>query len=169
MELMLQLYQARKYSYETLFAGASVFDRYVALVGIQNISKNDITLLAVTCLLIGAKLEQPNYPNFNNMIYALEDVNGDILKREDLIHLEQKILRQFAFDFNFVGPKQFLDRYMRILELENKSKIQKMALQILSLSIVNHKLISYRPSQIAACSLIIALNIYTAQKHIKKE
>jgi len=88
MELMLQLYQARNYTYETLFAGASVFDRYVALVGHQNISKGDITLLAVTCLLIGAKLEQPNYPNFNNMIYALEDVNGDIVKREDIIDLE---------------------------------------------------------------------------------
>ena len=58
---------------------------------------------------------------------------------------------------------------MRILELENKPKVYKMALQILSLSIVNHKLISFRPSQIAACSLIIALNIYTAQKHIRKE
>jgi hypothetical protein len=57
MELMLQLYQARNYSFETLFAGASVFDRYVALVGPQNISKHDITKLAVTCLLIGAKLE----------------------------------------------------------------------------------------------------------------
>jgi len=103
------------------------------------------------------------------MIYALNDVNGDTVKREDLIDLEQKILRQFGFDFNFVGPKQFLDRYMRILELDNKPKVYKMALQILSLSIVNHKLISYRPSQIAACSLIIALNIYTAQKHVKKE
>jgi len=58
---------------------------------------------------------------------------------------------------------------MRILDLENKPKVYKMALQILSLSIVNHKLISYRPSQIAACSLIIAVNIYAAQKHIKKE
>jgi len=39
------------------------------------------------------------------MIYALEDVNGDIVKREELIDLESKILRQFGFDFNFVGPK----------------------------------------------------------------
>lgn len=146
MELMLQLYQARGYSFETLFAAANCFDRYVALVGPQNISKSDITKLALTCLLIGAKLEQPNYPNFNNMIYALKDLNGDKVTREELIEQEQKILRKFGFDFNFVGPKQFLDRYIRILELEYKPKVYKMALQILSLSIVNHELLSYRPS-----------------------
>lgn len=122
------MYQARGYSFETLFAGANCFDRYVALAGPQNIAKSDITKLALACLLIGAKLEQPNYPNFNNMIYALEELNGDKVTREELIRQESVILRQFGFDFNFVGPKQFLDRYIRILGLEYKPKVYKMAL-----------------------------------------
>ena len=80
------------------------------------------------------------------MIYALNDLNGDTVEREDLIELEQQILRQLGFDFNFVGPKQFLDRYMRVLDIEYKPKVYKMALQILSLSIVNQQLLDYRPS-----------------------
>lgn len=33
MQLMLQLYKKRGYSYETLFSGAAVLDRYLALTG----------------------------------------------------------------------------------------------------------------------------------------
>ena len=61
--------------------------------------------MALTCLLIGAKMEQPKHPNFMNMINALEDLNGDKCKKEDLVNLEETILRHFGFDFNFTGPK----------------------------------------------------------------
>ena len=105
MQLMLQLYKKRGYSHETLFTGAAVLDRYLALTGPQNFASNQTTNLALACLLIGAKLEQPKHPNFMNMINALEDLNGDKCKKEDLVELEEKILRLLGFDFNFNGPK----------------------------------------------------------------
>lgn len=40
-----------------------------------------------------------------NMINALEDLNGDKCRKEDLVELEEKILRLLGFDFNFNGPK----------------------------------------------------------------
>lgn len=168
MQLMLQLYKKRGYSHETLFTGAAVLDRYLALTGPQNFASNQTTNLALACLLIGAKLEQPKHPNFMNMINALEDLNGDKCKKEDLVELEEKILRLLGFDFNFNGPKQFLDRYLRVLGYDNNAKVNQMALQILTLSLVDEKLLNYRASQIAASAVVLAINIYMVQKELKE-
>lgn len=168
MQLMLQLYKKRGYSHETLFTGAAVLDRYLALTGPQNFPSNQTTNLALTCLLIGAKLEQPKHPNFMNMINALEDLNGDKCKKEDLVNLEEKILRLLGFDFNFNGPKQFLDRYLRVLGYDANAKVNQMALQILTLSLVDEKLLNYRASQIAASAAILAINIFMVQKELKE-
>ena len=102
---MLQLYKKRGYTHETLFTGAAVLDRYLCLVGPQNFASSDTTKLALACLLIGAKLEQPKHPNFMNMINALEDLNGEKVKKDELVLLEEKVLRHLGFDFNFNGPK----------------------------------------------------------------
>ena len=165
---MLQLYKKRGYSHETLFTGAAVLDRYLALSGPENFPSNQTTNLALTCLLIGAKLEQPKHPNFMNMINALEDLNGDKCKKEDLVELEEKILRLLGFDFNFNGPKQFLDRYVRVLGYDNNAKVNQMALQILTLSLVDEKLLNYRASQIAASAVVLAINIFMVQKELKE-
>lgn len=124
--------------------------------------------MALACLLIGAKLEQPKHPNFMNMINALEDLNGDKCKKEDLVNLEEKILRLLGFDFNFNGPKQFLDRYLRVLGYDANVKVNQMALQILTLSLVDEKLLNYRASQIAASAAILAINIFMVQKELKE-
>ena len=105
MQLMLQLYKKRGYSHETLFTSAAVLDRYLCLVGPQNFASCDTTKLALAALLIGAKLEQPKHPNFMNMINALEDLNGEKVKKDELVLLEEKVLRHLGFDFNFNGPK----------------------------------------------------------------
>jgi len=103
-----------------------------------------------------------------NMINALEDLNGDKCKKEDLVNLEEKILRLFGFDFNFNGPKQFLDRYLRVLDYDANAKVNQMALQILTLSLVDEKLLNYRASQIAASAAVLAINIFMVQKELKE-
>jgi hypothetical protein len=102
------------------------------------------------------------------MINALEDLNGDKCKKEDLVELEEKILRLLGFDFNFNGPKQFLDRYLRVLGFDSNAKVNQMALQILTLSLVDEKLLNYRASQIAASAVILAVNIFMVQKELKE-
>ena len=53
-----------------------------------------------------------------------------------------------------------MDRYLRVLGFDNNAKVNQMALQILTLSLVDEKLLNYRASQIAASAAILAINIY---------
>jgi transcription initiation factor TFIIIB Brf1 subunit/transcription initiation factor TFIIB len=111
--------------------------------------------------LIAAKLEQPQVPNYQNMIYAYDDLKGQedsTLTKADIKQMEEKILVQLGFDFNFSSPRHFLDRFIRILDVHCSEDTKTLALQILVLQQVNEKMLAYSGSQIAAASLILAIN-----------
>lgn len=61
-----------------------------------------------------------------------------------------------------------MDRYLRVLDHDTNVKVNQMALQILTLSLVDEKLLNYRASQIAASAVILAINIFMVQKELKE-
>jgi len=53
------------------------------------------------------------------MIYAYEELKGAakvVISKDDIKKMEEKVLVQLGFDFNFSSPRHFLDRYIRILD-----------------------------------------------------
>lgn len=158
---MIELNLKRQYEIDTLFMAINVMDRYLSSLGHWNFPQDKIDLLACSCLLIAAKLEQPQVPNYQNMIYAYDDLKGQedsTLTKADIKQMEEKILVQLGFDFNFSSPRHFLDRYIRILDTHCSEDTKTLALQILVLQQVNEKMLSYSGSQIAAAALILAIN-----------
>jgi len=65
-----------------------------------------------------------------------------------------------GFDFNFPGPIQSMERYLRILDYDLNKTILDMGFQISKFQLNDAKFLKYRASQIAACSAILAINIY---------
>lgn len=55
-----------------------------------------------------------------------------------------------------------------MLDHDTNVKVNQMALQILTLSLVDEKLLNYRASQIAASAVILAINIFMVQKELKE-
>ncbi len=47
---------------------------------------------------------------------------------QDLINLEVKILVKMNFDYNFSGPIQALERFMRILNYDLNNTVSEMSL-----------------------------------------
>jgi transcription initiation factor TFIIIB Brf1 subunit/transcription initiation factor TFIIB len=112
-------------------------------------------------------------PNYQNMIYAYEDLKGQdesTITKADIKAMEEKILVQLGFDFSFSSPRHFLDRYMRLLDDQCTEETKTLALQILVLQQVNEKMLAYSGSQVAASSLILAINqqnMHDLIKHIE--
>jgi len=95
------------------------------------------------------------------MIYAYEELKGAAkvaISKEDLKRMEEKVLVQLGFDFNFSSPRHFLDRYIRILDEHLPEEYKTLALQILVLQQVTEKLLNYSGSEIAASAVILAIN-----------
>lgn len=98
------------------------------------------------------------------MINLLTDEEKKYVSKHSLIELEAKILCKMGFDFNFPGPMQSMERYLRVLNYDTNKTIQDMAFQICKFQLNDARFLNYKPSQIAACSVILAINIYEKDK-----
>lgn len=150
----------KEYKIETLFIAVSIFDRYLAQIGHWTFPRDQVCLLATISLLIAAKLEQPISPSFLRMIGLLTDEEQRQVSKNALIDLEAKILVQKGFDFGFPGPIQAMERYLRLLAFDTNKIVSDMGYQICKFQLNDSRFLGYRPSQLAACAVIISINIY---------
>jgi hypothetical protein len=139
-------------------------DRYIYMVGAQNFPKSQMVSLSTVCVLMSAKLEQPISPSFTRMISLLTDEEKKYVNKQTLIDLEAQILIKMGFDFNFPGPIQSMERYLRVLNYDTNKTIMDMAFQISKFQLNDARFLNYKPSNIAACSVILAINIYEKDK-----
>lgn len=70
------------------------------------------------------------------------------------------MLITFGFDFNFPNPIHSMERYLRILNYDKNQTVKDMSFQILKFQLNDSVFLNYRPSMIAACSIILAVNIF---------
>lgn len=145
---MIELQTIRQYYVETLIMAVNIFDRFMLLVtmGHCDFDERRLYTLVCTCLIIAAKFEQPKKPDFYNMINALIDVRNKVITKDDIILMEQQIVLQFGFDFNFSSTLQFMERYFQVLGVQKEESVRKTANQILILQNVDEEMLNYNAS-----------------------
>lgn len=120
---MFHLHEKKGYRIETLFTAATIFDRYLSAVGHWTFPQEKIPALATISMLLAAKLDQPVQPSFARMIIHLSEEDKELVSKEILTDLEQDIITRFGFEFNFSGPIEFINRYLRILGYDKNEQI----------------------------------------------
>lgn len=93
------------------------------------------------------------------MIFYLHKDEQDMTSVNDLIQMEIEIGNLFDWNFNFQGPVEFIDRFIRLLNVKNERSVKSISVQYCKFALNNSKFLNYRPSELAACSVIIALSI----------
>ena len=74
--------------------------------------------------------------------------------------MEIDIISKLGFDFNFPGPIQTMERFLRLLEYDLNTTVFEFAYELCKFQLNDAKFLNYRPSQISACACILAINIY---------
>ena len=72
-----------------------------------------------------------------------------------------------GFDFNFPGPVQPLERFLRVLYYDANHEVKLMSLEICKFSLNDPCFLNYRPSMVAASALIISINLFQKNKSDK--
>ena len=155
----------KEYKTDTLYLAVSLADRYLVNIAVKGEKAPCLISLAVVCMLMAAKMEQPISPSFNRMILLLYENHKIKLKKDNIINLEEKILRTLEFSVHHVSAVPFLERFLRIFGFDSGGKGSD-AHQISSLAYkycifmqrASHYL-EFRPSQIASAALLLAINI----------
>ena len=115
MQKIMDLHTKKGYRLESLFCAQHIFDRYLSMVGHWNFTEERYVLLAVVSVLMSAKLEQDTSPSFNRMISLLSNKENRMVSKQALIDLEYDIIFRFGCDFNFPGPIESMERFLRVL------------------------------------------------------
>lgn len=166
--LIEQLHELKKYKVETLYTAVSIADRYLSKIIVQGRNLPCLISLATITILMAAKLEENISPSFIRMITILNEQHSILLKKQNLINLEEDVIRTLDFDLRSVSSMHFLERYLRLVGLDKEDS--KTSRQIIELS---HQycrfmqrescFLKHTASSIAASSLIFSLNLSTSE------
>jgi hypothetical protein len=120
-----------------------------------------VIALSTISTLLAAKFEEVIDPNYDKMIVLLTEYEKKYITKDFLVELEFQIVEAFDIDFNFmlVSPVDLIDRYLRILNYDKDINVRKITFDICKFQLLDAKFLKYLPSQLAACSIILAINI----------
>lgn len=114
------------YKQETMHLAGNIADRYLSYLARKGKQSPNMTVLATTALLIAAKIEQPISPSFNRMINLLPESRKARIVKEDLIDLEENIVKALDFDFCYASSITFLERYQRLFSVDQEAEDKNM-------------------------------------------
>ena len=118
VSIIQDLSKKKEYKQETMHLAANLADRYLSISIQQGKSVPNLFCLGATVMLMAAKLEQPISPSFNRMIRLLPKSQQLQVEKQDLIDLEEQIMKALDFDFAYASPISFLERYQRLLSVD---------------------------------------------------
>jgi hypothetical protein len=98
-------------------------------------------------------------PSINRMVKILTPEEQTFVNKQKVIMVEEDMLTMLCYDFNFVSPLSFLERYLRISNLQCDYISTAIAVELLKLAASQMSFIDSKPSIIAVSALLLALNI----------
>lgn len=132
---------------ETLYLAVNLIDRFLEKVSVR---KNQLQLVGMTCLFIASKYEEIYPPECNDFVY----ISANAYTREEIFEMEQKILNTLNFSLTAPTSLYFLRRFSKAARSDYKA--HTLCKYILELCLLDMKMLKYKPSMIAASSVLLA-------------
>mmetsp|Transcript_36896 Transcript_36896/g.59690 ORF Transcript_36896/g.59690 Transcript_36896/m.59690 type:complete len:395 (+) Transcript_36896:91-1275(+) len=135
---------------ETLDLSVNFIDRYLRT---HQVHRGRLQLVGITCMLIAAKYEEIYAPQVDEFVYISDNTYG----REEVLYMETDILNQLNWEVAAATPKAFLKRFNKAAHADPVTAM--LAQYIAELALQEYSFLKYLPSNIAAASLSIALQV----------
>ena len=141
---------------ETLFLTKSYIDRFLSS---HRVSRNDLQLVGITCMLIASKFEEQQPPLVDDFIQMTENS----YTRAQMIQYEILVLTVLKFRLSGPNEQAFLKRYLMATALTMNDRNEFYLLMLLATYLTERTMqaiecVQFPPSLIAAASLCLALH-----------
>ena len=135
---------------ETLYLSVHLVDRYLEKVSIQ---KKHLQLVGIGCMLISTKYEEIYPPQTKDFISVTEHAYN----KQQLLKMENDILKALEFNLTVPSAFRFLERYARLAVVPPNAF--NLARFISELALVEYHMVQYKASVTAAAALYVALKV----------
>jgi hypothetical protein len=149
LEWIIDVHRKFRLQPECLYVTRHVIDQYLSRKQIQ---KQQLHLIGVTTLLIASKYEEIYPPDLRDYLAISENK----FTRQQVIAMEKEILTSLGFILTAPSSYSFLKRFAHLSEIYSDKEVFFFAQYLQEVALLDASLLRFRPSEIAAASLILA-------------
>ena len=149
IEWMIDVHRKFRLVPEALYVTIHIIDQYMSK---KKIFKNQLHLLGVATLLIAAKYEEIYPPELRDFV-AVSENN---FTKKMVLDMEKDIL--LTLDFRVTAPSsyRFLQRFQRLSVSLSDNEVFFYAQYLNEIALLDASLLRFKPSQLAAASMILS-------------
>lgn len=134
---------------ESLYVTQHIIDHFLSK---KKILKSQLHLLGVTTLHIAAKYEEIYPPDLRDFLQVSENK----FTKQMVVDMEIDILTTLDFKVTAPSAYRFLQRYSRLSEVMEDKEVFYFAQYLQEISLLDVTLLRFRPSELAAASMILS-------------
>mmetsp|Transcript_29257 Transcript_29257/g.25868 ORF Transcript_29257/g.25868 Transcript_29257/m.25868 type:complete len:222 (+) Transcript_29257:550-1215(+) len=150
IDWLIEVHYKFKLLPETLYITVNLLDRFLQS---KPIKRQRLQLLGVTAMWIACKYEEIYAPEIKDFVY----ITDNAYEQKDILDLEYEVLRTLGFNVTFPSPFRFLERYAKLTNADTKTF--NLAWYLIELSLIEYKMLKYKPSLISSAALFVSLKI----------
>ncbi|KAF2401514.1 A/B/D/E cyclin [Trichodelitschia bisporula] len=132
---------------ETLFLTVNIIDRFLSTKVVQ---LDRLQLVGITAMFIASKYEEVLSPHVQNFRHVADDG----FTEAEILSAERFILAALNYDLSYANPMNFLRRISKADNYDVQTRT--LGKYLLEIALVDHRLIQYKPSHVAAASMYLA-------------
>ncbi len=138
---------------ESYFEAAYIIKYCLGDQDFEDLKTTNLQLLGVSALMIASKNNERYTPEARDYIYIADKS----FTKEELLAMEQRILKSIQFHVNFVTPNQFINIFIRFLDIASITKVRTMSFYLEEYIMIDYStLCSFLPSKIATGCIYLA-------------
>ncbi|EDV95472.1 GH17968 [Drosophila grimshawi] len=136
---------------DTFYLAVAIIDRYLQVV--KDTKHQYMQLVGISALFIATKYEEQSSATMCDFVC----VTGYTYTANEIKKMEQLILKAIDYNLSRPLPIHFLRRYSKAASADDEH--HAMSEYFLELASIDYTLASYKPSEIAAASLLLSLHL----------
>ncbi|KAG9119152.1 G2/mitotic-specific cyclin [Ceratobasidium sp. 392] len=144
MDWLIQVHARFKMLPETLFLATNIIDRFLSL---RIVSLIKLQLVGITALFIASKYEEIMAPSVTHFL----QISDSEYTEQEILQAEKYVLRTLGWELSYPSPMTWLRRASKADSYDLQTRT--LAKFFIEISIVEHRLIKYTPSMLAAAAL----------------
>ncbi|KAG1658709.1 hypothetical protein FOA52_005287 [Chlamydomonas sp. UWO 241] len=147
VEWLVEVSEEYKLCADTLYQAVNYLDRFLS---VHTVKRPQLQLVGVACLWVASKYEEIYPPTLPDFCY----ITDNTYSREQLISMEEVILKRLNYQLTVPTAKTFLRRLLQVCNPDEY--LHFLSNYLTELSLLDYNMLSFTPSVIAAAGVYLA-------------
>ncbi|XP_003737252.2 G2/mitotic-specific cyclin-A [Galendromus occidentalis] len=149
VDWLVEVNEEYQQSDESLFLTVSLIDRFLSMMSVV---RGKLQLVGTAAILVAAKVEEIYPPQLTDLVY----ITDDTYTASQIIRMEALLLKNLEFFIGNAHALTFIQSFGIMAQISKR--IAHMAQYICELSLLKIESLAFRPSELAAAAILLALH-----------